>query len=217
MRQIRAAPVVLCIRMHDPHAALSAAMAAVRGGLLCIEVTMTTPSAEQVISDLIAACPNAVVGAGTVLTREHVDAARDAGACFAMSPVADADIVQYCHQNGLLAIPGAATPTECYHAFHTAGAKLVKIFPAMVCGGLDFVRAMQGPLAYIPLLPTSSVKLDMVASYLQESNVWAVGASRQVVDSDCVDRHDWDGITERAKIWVSTAATAVSDYSGLMR
>lgn len=106
----------------------------------------------------------------------------------------------------MLFVPGAATPTEIHDAFQHAGARLVKVFPVNLCGGVNFVEAMQGPLGHIPLLPTSGIDLESLPKYLAARNVWAVGASRQILLKDALTRGDWDTITERARIWTGVAA-----------
>ena len=87
-----------------------------------------------------------------------------------MSPVFDAEVVAAAHQHGLLAVPGAATPTEILTA-HRSGARLVKVFPAAALGGPSFLKAVRGPLPNIPLVPTSGPTADTLADY------FAVGAS----------------------------------------
>lgn len=206
---IRASPVVLCVRMSDPAVALEAACAAVRGGIRCIEITMTTPDAPAVISALAARCPCAHVGAGTVLTPAQADLAAAAGARFALSPAVDADVVALLHAAGVLAVPGAATPTEVAHAAGRCGARLVKVFPAALVGGVGFVRALGGPLGHVPLLPTSGIALADAGAYLAEANVAAVGASRQVLEPAAVARRDWDAVAENARRWMAVA----SEYS----
>lgn len=202
---IRSSPIVLCIRMDDPEVALEAAAAAVRGGIRCIEITMTTPDALQVMRALHARCSEAVIGAGTVLTRDNADAAFQAGALFALSPVVDTDIIQYCNNLGMLAVPGAATPTEICKAHNEGHARLVKIFPVNLYGGYEFVRAMRGPLPQIPLLPTSGIDLRNLSQYLSCDNVYAVGASRQILQSSALRNKQWDIITESAREWATAA------------
>lgn len=202
---IRSYPVVLCVRMGDPDVALEAAVAAVQGGLRCIEITMTTPNATEIMRALSKRCPDAFVGAGTVLTLQNADAAFEAGARFALSPVVDTKIIRYCNELGMLAVPGAATPTEIYKAYEEGGARLVKIFPVNLCGGLEFVRAMKGPLPQVPLLPTSGIDLMALPNYLLCDNVLAIGASRQILQDSAIRQRQWDVITENARTWMTVA------------
>lgn len=203
---IQSSPVVLCIRMNDPDIAFEAAVAAIRGGLRCIEVTMTTPDAPCIMRKLIETCPDAHVGAGTILTKSQADEALAAGAKFALSPVVDAEIIRYCNERGMLSVPGAATPTEVHSAFAGAGARLVKLFPVNLYGGVDFVRALRGPLGHVTLLPTSGIDLQSMGEYLKLDNVSAVGASRQILTKDAVERRDWDAVSSNAEQWASVAS-----------
>lgn len=191
--------------MDTPTLALSAASAALRGGIRCVEVALTTPSAPSIIRTLSAEFPSAIIGAGTVLTSSDVAAAASAHAKFALSPVTDVALIKEIHAAGMLAVPGAATPTEI-HAAHTAGAWLVKVFPVNLLGGIDFVKAMQGPLGHIPLLPTSGVNEDLLREYLQQPNVACVGASRQILPKDALRQEDWITIEGKARIWAGIAA-----------
>jgi 2-dehydro-3-deoxyphosphogluconate aldolase/(4S)-4-hydroxy-2-oxoglutarate aldolase len=161
--------VILCLRLSDPAIVLDACRAAIRGGLEILELTLTTPGALEVMAQL-AKEDAAVVGAGTVLSVQDVERVAQAGGRFAMSPVFDAEVVAAAHQNGMLAVPGAATPTEILAA-HRSGARLVKVFPAAALGGPPFLKAVRGPLPDIPLVPTSGPTADTLADY------FAVGAS----------------------------------------
>lgn len=205
LHHLHLSPVVLCIRLSDPDLALQAATAALRGGLRSIEVTLTTPSAFSLIRHLSRAFPDALIGAGTVLTPAELRNADSAGARFCLSPISDPVLVQQATRRGMLTIPGAATPTEIHNAYQ-AGAKVVKVFPVNAYGGLDFVKAMAGPLGHIPLLPTSGVDLKSLPHYLSLSNVHAVGASRQILQKDALRNKDWDAIAERAMEWTVVAS-----------
>lgn len=209
LSSIRISPIVLCIRMNDPYLAISAASAAINGGLTTVEIAMTTPNAPMVINQLVENHKNATIGAGTVLTYSDVVAARDAGARFAFSPVTDASIIRACHEMGILAVPGAATPTECFNAYHHAGAKLVKVFPINLYGGIDFVKAMNGPFSQIPLVPSSGITFDSLPTYLAQSNVIAIGASRQILLKEALVSKDWASITETAKKWADLGKSYV--------
>ncbi|CAN8067507.1 unnamed protein product [Agarophyton chilense] len=207
IQALRSSPVVLGIRQNDASVAYEAAAAALRGGLKCIEITLTTPNAIELIQRLRLEFPSACIGAGTVLSHRQITAVHQAGACFAMSPITDASIITACSVRGILPVPGAATPTECFTA-HQHGARIVKVFPINLFGGIRFVKAMQGPLPNIPLLPTSGVGLESLSEYLSQSNVLAVGASRQLLPPEALRHKNWSAISCIAAQWASVAATA---------
>jgi len=92
--------------------------------------------------------------------------------------VHDPEVVREAHRLGLLAVPGAATPTEILAA-HGGGARLVKFFPSAALGGPAFIRAFRGPLPHIPLVPTSGPTAETLADYLDAGAV-AVGVGPEV-------------------------------------
>lgn len=155
---------VLCVRLDAAEGLVERCRAAVRGGLRALEVTLTTPGALDAIralSDL----PDALPGAGTVLAPAQVEAVADAGGRFVLSPVFDPAVVDAAHARGLLAVPGAATPTEILAAWRH-GAHLVKVFPAGALGGPAFLRAVRGPLPDVSLVPTNGPTSGDVAAWL---------------------------------------------------
>ena len=161
---LAADPVVAVIRHLDPAVALEIARAAAAGGIRVLEITFTVPDAPQVIATLVAELPDAVVGAGTVLTVEQVDAAADAGAAFIVSPVTDPIVGAHCRTRGIPYIPGAFTPTEVAAAAN-AGAAAVKIFPASTLG-VGFVASLGEVLPHVSLMPTGGIAADQVGEWL---------------------------------------------------
>lgn len=175
------AGAVLCVRLGGGERVAEACEAARKGGLRALEITLTTPGALGAIRAL-ARGGDALVGAGTVLGAEAARAVADAGGRFIVSPVFDPEVVDAAHERGLLAIPGAATPTEILGAWRY-GARLVKVFPARALGGPAFLRALRGPLPDVPLLPTSGPTADDLADYFA-AGATAVGVGREVVPPD---------------------------------
>ncbi|MDX1650642.1 MAG: DUF1805 domain-containing protein, partial [Myxococcota bacterium] len=124
----------------------------------------------------LAELPDAVVGAGTVLEAAQVKAVAEAGGRFVISPVFDPEVVDAAHGHGLLAVPGAATPTEILAAWRH-GAHLVKVFPAAALGGPAFLRALRGPLPEVPLVPTSGpTSRDLAEWFAAGANLVGIGA-----------------------------------------
>lgn len=200
-------PVVVCIRQPDLARARLAAGAALDGGLRAIEVTLTTPGALELIAEL-AADPRAIPGAGTVLCPADAHAVADAGGRFALSPVTDAAVVSAAAGRGLLAVPGAATPTEI-HAAHRAGASLVKVFPIGPLGGVDFIRAVRGPLPQVPLLPTNGVRTEQLADYLA-AGVVAVGMAGELFPAGALAAADPAPIASRARAIVEAVRIPIA-------
>ena len=132
-------PVVV---LEDTKDAVPLAKALVEGGLPCAEVTFRTEAAEESIRLMAEQFPEMLVGAGTVLTTEQVDAAVGAGAKFIVSPGFDPKIVDYCLEKNIPVFPGCITPSEVAQAVKR-GLKVVKFFPAEPAGGISMIKLWQ--------------------------------------------------------------------------
>lgn len=173
--------VIQCIRLDNGSRALEICRAAAEGGLRTIEITLTTPGALDVISEL-ARDEDLLVGAGTALSADDVRAVHGAGGKFVMSPTFDPEVLDEARELGVLAVPGASTPTEILAA-HRHGASLVKVFPCGALGGPEYLRRVRGPLPAISLVPTSGPTSETIADYLAAGAV-AVGIGPEVVAED---------------------------------
>ncbi|MFE0723373.1 bifunctional 4-hydroxy-2-oxoglutarate aldolase/2-dehydro-3-deoxy-phosphogluconate aldolase [Streptomyces rochei] len=152
---------------------LAEALAA--GGARCAEVTFRTPDAERALGTM-AAHGGLAVGAGTVLTPEHVDRAVAAGARFIVSPGYDRHVVARCRAHGVPVVPGVATASELMRAL-ADGLDTVKLFPAEPLGGPAMVRALGAPFPGVRFVPTGGVGPARLVDYLAEPSVLAVGGS----------------------------------------
>mgnify|MGYP002421590929 FL=1 len=146
-------PVVVLDEVKD---ALPLAKALTEGGLPCAEVTFRTEAAEESIKVMAEAYPDMVVGAGTVLTIEQVDAAVKAGAKFIVSPGFDPEIVDYCLEKEIPIFPGCVTPSEVAQAVKR-GLKVVKFFPAEPAGGGAMIKPMAAPYNQDGLMRTGGI------------------------------------------------------------
>jgi 2-dehydro-3-deoxyphosphogluconate aldolase/(4S)-4-hydroxy-2-oxoglutarate aldolase len=163
---------VLAVRLGAGENLPGACLAAARGGIGALEITLTTPGALGAI-EALAKESGVLAGGGTVLTAEDVRNVAKAGGRFALSPIFDEGAAEEAKQADLLYIPGAATPLEILAA-HRCGAPVVKFFPSAALGGPAFIRAFRGPFPKIPLLPTSGPTAENLASYFEAGAV-AVG------------------------------------------
>lgn len=173
LHELRESGVVAVLRADAPDRLEDAASALVGAGVLCLELTMTTPGALEWLSRLQRGLPNeAVLGMGSVTTAEEARQAIDAGARFIVSPGVCPDVVAATIEAGVGAYPGAWTPSEVLSAW-ASGASAVKLFPAAI-GGPAHLRQLAGPLPDIPLIPTGGVGIDAIAQYVAAGAV-AVG------------------------------------------
>ncbi|MDX1447423.1 MAG: bifunctional 4-hydroxy-2-oxoglutarate aldolase/2-dehydro-3-deoxy-phosphogluconate aldolase [Acidimicrobiia bacterium] len=167
-------------------------------GLACMEVTLRTASAATVIRRLAREFPDMTVGAGTVLSVGHAQAAALAGARFVVSPGFDPEVVEWCHEHNLPVIPGAVTPTEI-GAVLRAGVSVVKFFPAEAMGGAPTLQSLAGPFPEVRFLPTGGLDESNLDSYLRVQSVLACGSS-WVVDRRLIEAGDFSRIRERCRL-----------------
>ncbi|HKV43551.1 MAG TPA: bifunctional 4-hydroxy-2-oxoglutarate aldolase/2-dehydro-3-deoxy-phosphogluconate aldolase [bacterium] len=165
LQAILRARVVPIIRTASSEWAAEVAEVLAGSGLGVIEVTFTVPDAAAVIRGLRAKFPNVLVGAGTVTHAEAAEQAVDAGAQFLLSPSLSPEMGAVARRQGVLAVPGAFTPTEVVQALDS-GAELVKIFPAET-GGPRHIRAILAPLPHARLLPTGGVTPENVGEWFK--------------------------------------------------
>lgn len=195
LEQISQIGVVPVIKLDNPTrdaAALAKALCA--GGVAVAEVTFRAAGAAEAIRLMKDACTEMIVGAGTVLTTEQVDAALEAGAQFIVTPGYDPELVAYCQQKQVIILPGCTTPTD-YHAAYKAGLSVLKFFPAEQSGGLDKIKAMSAPFPMFKVMPTGGISLKNLESYIKNPIIAACGGS-YMVTADLINGQKWDEITD---------------------
>lgn len=196
IQQIESTGVVAIIRAKDSDQLIEVVNALREGGVTCIEVTMTTPNALEVIKEARVACgDSAAIGVGTVLDSETARAAILAGAQFVVAPILDLPTVETCRRYGVPVMPGALTPTEIVRAWQ-AGADFVKVFPTSTLGA-TYIKDLRGPLPQIRLLPTGGVTLDTVADFIK-AGCSAVGVGGALVSSQALKNRDFAAIRTTA-------------------
>ena len=145
-------------------------------GYNIFEVTLRTNVAFDAISIIKANFPEVKVGAGTVLTCEQAEKAKQAGADFGVSPGFNEKVYQYANKIALPFIPGVVTPSEIEIA-RSQGAKILKLFPAKLVGGIEYLKALNGPYKDILFMPTGGIKEDTATEYMALDNVLCVGGT----------------------------------------
>ena len=166
-------PVLTIERLAD---AVPLARALVRGGLPVLEITLRTESALDALKAIATEVPDAVVGAGTVLTSDQLDRAKASGAQFAVSPGCTAGLAAAAVAAKLPFLPGVQTISEAM-TLVAQGFRFLKFFPAGAAGGLDWLRSAAAPLAGVLFCPTGGIGADNAAAFLALSNVVCVGGS----------------------------------------
>ena len=187
--------VVPVIKLSNPERdAAPLARALCAGGVPVAEVTFRAAGADRAIRLMREACPEMIVGAGTVTTTAHVDATIAAGGQFIVTPGFDPEIVAYCKEKDIPIFPGCTTPTD-YHAALKFGLEVLKFFPAEQSGGLAKIKAMAAPFPQFKVMPTGGISLKNLAEYLKAPVIAACGGS-YMVTAELIEGQKWDEITE---------------------
>jgi 2-dehydro-3-deoxyphosphogluconate aldolase / (4S)-4-hydroxy-2-oxoglutarate aldolase len=193
----RAAKVIPVLTVKGPDDAVPLCEALFAGGLDVLEITLRTEGGLRAIAALRKALPNAIIGAGTLLSPDHVKEAVSAGSQFLVTPGTPAKLIQALHDSGVVALPGSATITEML-MLAEAGFHRLKFFPAEPAGGVPYVKSVMGPLPFLKFCPTGGIDMSKARSYLALPNVMCVGGS-WVAPADAVANKDWKVITTLAK------------------
>ena len=190
---LKQARVVGVLRAKNADTAVQAALAAVRGGLTALEITFTTPNAEDAIRELAAQLPATILlGAGTIMNAVQARAAIEAGAQFLVSPHLGEEVLQLALELQIPYIPGVLTPTEIVRAFRL-GASTVKIFPIGSSGAKAYLKDLLGPFPELKAVVTGGVTPKEVKSYLEVGAI-AVGLGSNFFPNTALQNADWNTV-----------------------
>ena len=195
------APLVPVLTIEHLDGAVPLAQALVAAGLTVLEITLRTTTALSAIEAMRAACPDAIVGAGTLRTPEDVTRCIDSGAQFGVSPGAPERLMDAVDASGLPFLPGCASPTEAMR-LADRGYTCLKLFPAEAAGGIRMLRSLAEPLSDIVFCPTGGITIDNARDYLALPNVVTVGGS-WVAPKALMKSEDWTGIENLTRQAVS--------------
>ena len=195
--------IIAIIRGFAPDVCLKLAEAYARGGIRLVEVTFNQKSPET-WKDTAAAIRaikerfsgSVRVGAGTVLAEEQLDMCEQAGGEYMITPNVNTALIRECVRRGLVAMPGALTPSEAVDAWE-AGASFVKIFPAGLLGPA-YVKAVRAPLSHIPFLAVGGISPDNVADFMRVGCVGA-GVGGNLTNKEWIAAGEWSRIEDVAR------------------
>ena len=192
------AGIIPVIVIEKEEQAVPLAKALVKGGLPVLEVTFRTAAAAAAIAAIRREVPEAIVGAGTLLTVEQLKAAKAAGAVFGVAPGFDPVVVNAAKAEGLPFCPGIATASELSQAL-TAGCGMVKFFPAEAAGGVKMIKNLLGAFRFtgVKFMPTGGINLQNVAEYFSVPEIICCGGT-WVVPKDALKAGDWAAIEKLA-------------------
>jgi 2-dehydro-3-deoxyphosphogluconate aldolase/(4S)-4-hydroxy-2-oxoglutarate aldolase len=203
----RIVPVVVLDRAES---AEPLAEALLEGGLDIMEITFRTTAAEESIRRIARRFPEILLGAGTLLEKDQVMRAKDAGATFGLAPGLNPAIIAAAREADLQFSPGVMTPSDVEQAL-ALGCKLLKFFPAEAAGGVNMLKSLAGPYAHtgVKFIPTGGVSTANLDHYLKLPIVAAIGGS-WMVEKQWVNDGKWAEITRITREALAAAAAVAN-------
>lgn len=199
---IKKSKIIVVLRRLYGDKLLKTAEALIKGGIKCLEITFDQ-SDQNCIDNTSEALlqlkenfeKNILIGAGTVLNEEQLNAAESSHAKYIVSPNTNLHIIELTKQKNLLSIPGALTPSEIMSAWDK-GADFIKIFPANI--GLDYIKAITLPLSHVDFIANGGITCDNAKKHL-ENGFSALGISAFLSDPILIESNNYQELTNRAK------------------
>lgn len=192
--------IIAVIRCEDAGKAKKISKTIIECGIDVLEVTFTVKGAPQLIKELKAESPNAMIGAGTVLTVEQAKEALKSGADFIVSPCTIEEIGAFCLENDVFCSMAAATSTEVYNSYKF-GSDVVKLFPGeYISPGI--IKAIKAPMPFIDMMPTGGVDNKNIKTWF-ENGAFAVGVGGHLTKG--IDETNLDLLKERCKALIDAA------------
>lgn len=190
---INGTPLLPILQPESVEQALAIAGAVYKSGLKSIEVVRRTAEAAAAVSAIRETYPDLLVGMGTVLNKDHVQEAVDAGSQFIITPTISEKLLGALSDSGLPYLPGTATPSDILLAIE-AGLTDVKFFPATLNGGAPMLNNLRAIFPQVSVCPTGGISGSNLHEFSSLPNVFAVGGS-WMIPKQCVAKGDWEGIT----------------------
>ena len=194
---LEASPVVPLVQSSSPAEAVKISQALLDGGLKVLEVVLRTDEAFDCLAEIAKEFPDVQVGAGTVLSADHVKRALDCGAKFIVSPGFHPELVAASQAADVPVLPGVATASELQHAWNM-GLRTVKFFPASLAGGPKMLKALSSVFRDVRFMPTGGVSAANLNEYLDVPAVLACGGS-WLTPKDAIAAGDFAAVTKLAK------------------
>lgn len=195
---MRISAVIPVIVIHKIEQAVPLAKALVDGGIRVLEITLRTKHSIAAVRAIVDQVPDAIVGVGTLTSPEEFYIARDAGAVFGVSPGLTQALISAATSIKFPFLPGVMTPSEIMIA-RDAGFHELKLFPAVLAGGINMLNAISGPLTDVTFCPTGGISQETAPKFLACKNVICVGGS-WLTPKSAIEAGDWTKINALAKI-----------------
>jgi len=198
--------IIAVVRAQKPEQVLPLCQALIAGGVIAIEITMTTPHALEAIREARDSLgEKALIGVGTVLDANTCRAAIAAGSEFVVTPICRTELISIAHREDRPIMIGAYTPTEAQLA-HEAGADFIKIFPADTLGA-GYIKGIRAPLPHLRIVPTGGVDVHSVADFIK-AGCAALGVGSSLVSTKILQEADWTALTRKAAEFVEAVRKA---------
>ncbi len=194
-------PMIPVLTMNNLDDTLPLCTALMAGGLSVIEITLRTKPALKAVEIISKELPEISVGVGTLLDSVDLVRAKNSGACFAVSPGLNMDLVEQAQKDNLAYLPGIQTSSEAMTAYRY-GLRTLKFFPAKAAGGIYGLKQLQPVYPDLEFCPTGGIDFSDAPKYLREKNVVCVGGSF-ASPSDLIEQQDWKEITRLATMAAS--------------
>jgi 2-dehydro-3-deoxyphosphogluconate aldolase/(4S)-4-hydroxy-2-oxoglutarate aldolase len=204
LAQVRVLPILVA---DDVEQAIRCVTTLAENGLPAVEITLRTPNALNVLREVVNACPGVTVGAGTILTAAQLDAVKEAGAAFGISPGITPALAKAAAESGLPYFPGTGGASDVMLALEH-GFDVVKLFPSDVVGSTKMAKALGGPFPDVRFCLTGGVTLEhagAVAAAECFMRRWFLDVSGES-DSGC----DWAAIAQLAAAAAKAAGAGKS-------
>ncbi|MCH8619892.1 bifunctional 4-hydroxy-2-oxoglutarate aldolase/2-dehydro-3-deoxy-phosphogluconate aldolase [Undibacterium sp. TS12] len=193
LEQIRVLPILVT---DDVDQAIRCVNTLAENGLPAVEITLRTPNAMTVLREVVKACPGVIVGAGTILMQAQLDAVKETGAAFGISPGITPVLARAAAESGLPYFPGVGGASDLMLALEH-GFNVVKLFPSDIVGAARMAKALGGPFPDVKFCLTGGVTVEATPALLQQSNILCVGGSWMCTAS-LINAGDWTGIATLA-------------------
>ena len=194
-------PMIPVLTMNNLDDTLPLCTALMAGGLSVIEITLRTKPALKAVEIISKELPEISVGVGTLLDPADLIRAKNSGACFAVSPGLNMDLVEQAQKDNLAYLPGIQTSSEAMTAYRY-GLRTLKFFPAKAAGGIYGLKQLQPVYPDLEFCPTGGIDFSDAPKYLREKNVVCVGGSF-ASPSDLIEQQNWKEITRLATMAAS--------------
>ena len=191
--------VLAVVVIEDAEHAVPLAEALLSGGIAAMELTLRTDAALDAVRIITQKVPEMLVGCGTVLSIEQLNAVRDAGASFAVSPGLNPRVLEHAIQTHFPFAPGISTASDIEIA-QDHGCRLLKFFPCETSGGLRHLKVLAAPFQHLGLkyIPLGGINPTNLPNYLEDRSLIAAVGGSWLAPKKLIQDNDWSGITQLA-------------------